>query len=391
MIITEELRDLFEDVRSFLGAPERSVPIDDNKMCRLLKMAVGDYAEVTGQFIVESNWMSMLGQDKTKFVTSPTDLAYALTTRAMDWTQSYAEWCSKEVGLQQRGTNPKYELRKDFIKIEPGKQVYVIPKGREVNRVMWITPSTTKAAMFTQNGGLAYAFNGGLGFGAQIGGAAGFNGFYGCVGSAYDTALLAADLKQKNKFFRNDLAYKITLGPDGTHLLHLLSVPGMLNPNTFGNTAVDDKGWNQFRDCYVWYNYYQTDGSQEQIDECRLEHRNTIILSPSDVPLETMQYELMNYPTQQTVRQLLIAYCQMSLGNTFGRYNGQIKIPQAEAQLNWQTPHDDGQKERDRVLNEMKERYSRMMPWNMAENMQKFVQANLEIQKTKPFVNIYIR
>jgi hypothetical protein len=81
----------------------------------------------------------------------------------------------------------------------------------------------------------------------------------------------------------------------------------------------------------------------------------------------------------------------MSLGNTFGRYNGQIKIPQAEAQLNWQTPHDDGQKERDRVLNEMKERYSRMMPWNMAENMQKFVQANLEIQKTKPFVNIYIR
>ena len=48
MIITEELRDLFEDVRSFLGAPERTVPINDNKMCRLLKMAVGDYAEVTG-------------------------------------------------------------------------------------------------------------------------------------------------------------------------------------------------------------------------------------------------------------------------------------------------------------------------------------------------------
>ena len=243
MLLTEELKDLFADIRTVLGAPERSVPLSDDDMCRLLKMAVGDYGEITQQFIIQSNWLNMLGKDKTKFVNSPQDLAYALTTRTMDWTLSYAQWCSKEVGLQARGTNPKYELKKDFIPIEPGKQVYVIPAGREVNRVMWITPSTTKAAMFSQNGGLGYAFNGGLGFGTQFGGAAGFNGFYGYIGSAYDTALLAADLKYKNKFFMNDLAYKITLGPNGTHLLHLLSVPGILNPNTFGNMAVDDKGW----------------------------------------------------------------------------------------------------------------------------------------------------
>lgn len=391
MVITEELRELFKDIRTLLGAPIRTVPLDDDTMCTLLKQAVGDYAEVTQQYIIESNWLNMLGQDKTKFVNTPVDLAYALTTRAMDWTQSYAEWCSKEVGLQGRGTNPKYELKKDFIKLEPGKQVYVIPAGREVNRVMWITPSTTKAAMFTQNGGLGYAFNGGLGFGAQIGGAAGFNGFYGCVGSAFDTALLSADLKYKNKFFRNDLAYKITLGPDGTHLLHLLSVPGPINPNTFGNIAIDDKGWNHYKDCYVWYNYYQTDGSQEQIDECRLEHRDTIILSPSDVPLEAMRYELMNYQTQQTIKQLLYAWCNLTLANIFGRHNGVIKIPQAESQLNWQLYNDTGKAERERVLGELKERYSRMMPWTMAKNFQELIQANLEIQKTKPFVNIYVR
>lgn len=391
MILTDELRELFEGIRIYLGAPERSVPISDDAMCVLLKQAVGDYAEVTQQFIIESNWLNLLGQKQGTLMQSPQDLMYALTTRAMDWTQSYAQWCSKEVGLQARGTNQKYELKKDFIQIEAGKQVYVIPAGREVNRVMWITPSTTKAAMFSQNGGLSYAFNGGLGFGTQFGGAAGFNGFYGCIGSAYDTALLSADLKYKNQFFMNDLAYKITLGPDGTHLLHLLSVPGPFNPNTFGNMAVNDKGWNRFKDCYVWYDYYQTDGSEEQINECRLEHRDTLIISPSDVPLEAMQYELMNYPTQQTVRQLLIALCQIRLGNVFGRYNGQIKIPNAEATLNWQTPHDDGHKERDRVLGELKERYKGMLPWTMAENQQKLAQANLEILKTKPFVNIYVR
>ena len=391
MVLTEELKELFADIRVLFGAPIRSVPLGNDEMCRLLKQAVGDYVEVTQQFIIKSNWLNMLGQDKTKFVNSSEDLAYALTTRTMDWTLSYAQWCSKEVGLQARGTNPKYELKKDFIKIVPGKQVYVIPAGREVNRVMWITPSTTKAAMFSQNGGLGYAFNGGLGFGTQFGGAAGFNGFYGYIGSAYDTALLAADLKYKNKYFMNDLAYKITLGPNGTHLLHLMSVPGAFNPNTFGNMAIDDKGWGRFKDCYVWYDYYQTDGSQEQIDECRLEHRDTLILSPSDIPLEAMRYELMNYQSQQTVRQLLTALCMISLGNIFGRYNGAIKIPQSEATLNWQTFHDDGKAERERVLNELKERYESMLPWTMAENMQKYAQANLEVQKTKPFVNIYIR
>ena len=391
MIITEELKELFEDIRTLLGAPIRSVPISDDVMCRLLKQAVGDYAEITQQFIIESNWLNMLGQDKTKFVNSAEDLAYALTTRAMDWTLSYAQWCSKEVGLQSRGTNPKYELKKDFIQIEPGKQVYVIPAGREVNRVMWITPSTTKAAMFTQNGGLGMAFNGGLGFGTQFGSAAGFNGFYGCIGSAYDTALLSADLKEKNKYFRNDLAYKITLGPNGTHLLHLLSVPGHMNPITFGNMAMDDKGWMRYCDCYVWYDYYETDGSQEQIDECRLEHRDTLIISPSDIPLEAMKFELMNYQTQQTVRQLLTALCEIYLGNVFGRYSGAIKIPQSEATLNWQMYADRGAKEKDRVITELKERYQRMLPWVMAENQQKFVQANLEIQKTKPFINIYVK
>lgn len=391
MIITDELKDLFEDIRVLLGAPIRSVPVSDDVMCRLLKQAVGDYAEITQQFIIESNWLNMLGQDKTKFVSNPTDLMYALTTRAMDWTQSYAQWCSKEVGLQTRGTNPKYELKKDFIALEPGKQVYVIPAGREVNRVMWITPSTTKAAMFAQNGGIGMAFNAGLGFGTQFGSAVGFNGMYACIGSAYDTALLAADLKEKNKYFRNDLAYKITLGPDGTHLLHLLSVPGPRNPNTFGNMALDDKGWGRYRDCYVWYDYYETDGSEEQTNECRLEHRDTVVISPSDVPMEAMQFELMNYPTQQTVRQLLTAFCQIYLGNVFGRFSGAIKIPQSEATLNWQLYADAGKTERERVINELKERYSRMLPWELAEKQKNLALANLEILKTKPFVNIFVK
>ena len=33
-------------------------------------------------------------------------------------------------------------IKKDHIHIEDGRQVYVIPAGREVNEVLWFTPSS---------------------------------------------------------------------------------------------------------------------------------------------------------------------------------------------------------------------------------------------------------
>lgn len=388
MVITDEIKELFEDIRVLLGAPKRTVEIDDDTFCRLLKQAVSDYAEITQQFIIESNWLNMTGKNQVQFLNNPQDLAYALTTRAMDWSLSYQQWCSKEVGLQQRGTNPKYELKKDFIKVIPGQQCYIIPAGREVNRVMWITPSTTKAAMFAQNGGMGFNMDTGLGM-AQFGGVGTWNGMYGCFGSTFDIGLYAATLKENNKFLRSDLAYKITLGPNGTHILHLLSVPGPRNPNTFGNAAHDDKGWGAYRDCYVWYDYY--DVSTGDVNECRLEHRDTLILSPSDIPLEAMQYELMNYQTQQTVRQLLYAHACLYLSKVYGKYNGKVKIPNAEMDVNWGLFRDEGKEERNRVITELKERYSRMLPWMQSENMLKLAQNTLDLAKTKPLVGFYIR
>jgi hypothetical protein len=145
------------------------------------------------------------------------------------------------------------------------------------------------------------------------------------------------------------------------------------------------------KDMVVWYEYYQTDGSKEQIDECRLEHRDTIILSPSDVPLEAMKYELMNYQTQQTVRQLLTALAMIRVGNIYAKFSGAIRIPNSELTLSYATFLDNGKAERDRVLTELKERYSRLLPWNMAEQQQKLAQAQLEILKTKTFPMIYVR
>ena len=141
MILTEDVKHLFHLVRVALGAPIRSIELTDDQLCALLEIAIGDYAEKVQNWVLETQWLNVQGKNTIQFQ-NPNELAYAMTVRTMDWSRNYSYWFSREIGLQQRGS---YELKKDFFQVEKGKQVYVIPKGREINKVMYVTPSTTKA------------------------------------------------------------------------------------------------------------------------------------------------------------------------------------------------------------------------------------------------------
>ena len=383
MEITQELKELFNTVRVKLGAPIRRVELDDNAMCSLLSVAIGDYAEKVQNWIIQANWLNMNGQ-KINFLQNPQELAFAFTTRQMDFTKDYSYWFSKEVGLQQRG---HWELKKDFIQVEKGKQCYLIPSGREINKVLYVTPSTTKAALYGNLGTLDTGMAGGFGQFGNMGNGMGITGFY--VGSAYDTALMATDLKYKNSLLRGDLSYKVTAGPDGTHILHLLSTPG--SPNMMGGVAADDAwGWNKYATCYVWYTYYDVSGaSDDEVDACRLEHKDDILISPDQVPLSKMRYELMNEPTKQTIRQLLFAEAAMTISLIRGYASGIIKIPNAEMQLDYSQLMDIGKTEKERVFGELKERLEAMLPWNVMKHYEEMADSLNNILKHKP-LGLYV-
>jgi len=383
MEITQELKELFNTVRVKLGAPIRRVELDDNAMCSLLSVAIGDYAEKVQNWIIQANWLNMNGQ-KINFLQNPQELAFAFTTRQMDFTKDYSYWFSKEVGLQQRG---HWELKKDFIQVEKGKQCYLIPSGREINKVLYVTPSTTKAALYGNLGTLDTGMAGGFGQFGNMGNGMGITGFY--VGSAYDTALMATDLKYKNSLLRGDLSYKVTAGPDGTHILHLLSTPG--SPNMMGGVAADDAwGWNKYATCYVWYTYYDVSGaSDDEVDACRLEHKDDILISPDQVPLSKMRYELMNEPTKQTIRQLLFAEAAMTISLIRGYASGVVKIPNAEMQLDYSQLMDIGKTEKERVFGELKERLEAMLPWNVMKHYEEMADSLNNILKHKP-LGLYV-
>lgn len=383
MAITNEVKHLFELVRLRLGAPIRAIQLTDEQLCACLEISIGDYAEKVQNWVIQSQWLNMHG--KTNFISNSADLAYALTTRTMDWSRDFSYWFSKEVGLQQRGN---WELKKDFFQIEKGKQVYVIPAGREINKVLYITPSTTKAALYGNLGTLDTGIAGGFGQYGNMGNGMGITGFY--VGSAYDTALMSVDLKFKNSLLRGDLAYKVTAGPNGTHLVHLMSVPG--SPNMVGGIAADDTwGWNKYASCYCWYTYYDvSDSGENSVEQCLLDNKDDVLITPDQVPLNKMKFELMNEPTQQTIRQLLVAEAMITLGMIRGTYSGKVSIPMAELQLDYNMLIENGKQEKQRVYESLDKRLEAMLPWNLLKNQSDMTDSLLKVQQQTP-LGLYVR
>ena len=374
MKISKEIESLFKKVKTSCGAPIRQVEITDDMLCDLLEICVEDYAEKVQSWLVKTQWATLYGKNVSNL-----DMAHALSVRTLDFSKDYSYWFSKEVGLQQRGP---WELKKDYITIERGKQSYLIPAGREINRVMYVNPPTSQAALFANYGGFDIGYGGGY---AQLGG-----GAYGPVGGFYtapaaDVAYLATDLTYKNRLLRSDLTYKVTAGPNGTRILHLYSTPG--SKLSFGYMGGVGGGLGLVG-CQVWYTYYDVTDA-ESADRCRKENPD-VLITPDQVPLDKMDYSLLNEPTKVIIRQLLTAKTKETLGLVRGKFNGKVSIPKAELTMDYQMLLNQGRDEWKATMESLEKRLEDMSPAAILKTQAEIVQSNMEILKNKPLGIIVI-
>jgi hypothetical protein len=324
------------------------------------------------EWLIEHQWQSLLGANVDTI-----DMAFALSVRSQDFVTQYTYAYSKQVGLQSRGP---WELKKDYITLESGRQVYQIPANREINEVLWITPPTTDMALLANYAGIDYGFGGGYAQLGSTGGgfnAAGRGGYY--IAPAYDILLTASDFNLKNRILRSELTYKVTAGPDGTRLLHLMSTPG--SKLSFGrgiggstSSSINMTG------CQVWYHYYET--TPDNLEECRLENPDVIIM-PNDVPLAKLDYAKFNAPTKTLIRQLFFAEAKRTLGRTRGKFGGLIGPPEAQATMDYESLLSEGNDERKAILERLDERLTRLSSTsqleraaNEAENLNKALKYN---------------
>ena len=374
--VTKEIEELFKKVRSLLGAPVRAVELTDDQLCDFLSVAIEDYGEVVLNEIIRNNWMAFYGKNTA----NANELAMGFMARSLDLSKEYSYWFSKQVGLQQEGP---WELKKDYVTIEQGKQVYVIPSGRTINKVMYVNPPMTDTALFANYMGGGVGFMPGMGqVGAGYGYGGGLGGFY--TTQAADVAFMAADLNFKSRLFRGDLTYKVTAGPDGTHLLHLMSTPGSKLSFGFAGTINGSIG---LIGCEVWYTYYDTsDGSE---DECMNYHADDVILSPYQVPVKELDYAYLNEPAKILVRQLLVAKAKQTLGLIRGKFSGKVNIPQAEMTMDYQMLTQQGKEEYDAAMDALMKRLERMRPVNMMKEQAELMENNVKLQQYTP-LGIYV-
>ena len=348
-ISTADKEKLFRQFRHSLGAPIRLIELTDEQLCTLLEISIEDYAQYVQEWLIEHQWQSLLGQNITT-----THMSFALSVRTLDYVQQATYAYSKQVGLQANGP---WELKKDYVELEAGRQVYQIPAGREVNEVLWITPPATSQALLANYGGIDYGFGGGF---AQTGGGTGTGGpgfsrmgYY--IAPAFDILLTAADMNLKNRIIRSELVYKITAGPNGTKLLHLLSTPG--SKFSFGQGIGGIGSSINITGCQVWYFYYDT--VPENLDQC-LKDNPDIIKMPNQVPLAKLDYTDFNEPTKTLVRQLFIAEGKRALGRTRGKFGGIVGPPEAERTMDYETLISEGNDERKSVLERLDARLTRL-------------------------------
>jgi hypothetical protein len=354
-IITEPERGkLYKRIKNLLGAPLRSVELEDEMMDSLLELSIQDYAQHVNDWLIESQWSSLYGLNLDE-----QSVTRAFTTRSMDWETQYTYAYSKIVGLQAGGD---YVLKKDYIDLIPGQQIYEIPAGRELNELLWFSRSELDAAYFDP-------FMGGFGGfgGIGLGGGAGFSQM-GTTGNyfitpAFDILLRMSDISMKRRIITGELTYRVTALPEGKKAIHLMNVPG--GRFDFGNMQR-----NQYK---VWYWYYDTFDRED----C-LKKNPDIVRLPSDVPIDEMTWDELNSPAKTWVRRWFTAYCKETLARVRGKYSGNLKTPDSELTLEYTSLQTEAKDEKTILWEELKARLERLRPekqWEIkglqAENMNK--------------------
>lgn len=334
----EDKEKLYRQARHKLGAPIRKIQLDDEQMFSLLEMATEDYIEEIQNFLIEHQWGNLIGLDVTE-----DDIARAFVTRNFDLVSQYSYAYSKMVGLGA-GLGD-YELKKDYILLQRGRQIYEIPARREINEVLWFTPATMDQSVIDPFLGV---WNNQ--FGAEY---IGLGSYY--IMPAFDILLRAGDRNLKNRIIRSELTYRITNGPNGTKYLHLYSTPG--GRFDFRSALIDQ--------ARVWYWYYDI----PEKGECDFNKYRNVIKTPADVPMENISFDDLNNPSQIWIRRYFIALCKETLGRIRGTFGGKIPVPESDIVMDYQSLLTEGMSEKQILKEELKSRLEKFKPEIILQNM----------------------
>jgi len=353
-----EQTKLFKRIRRFLGEPVMGVELDDEQIEECICIAIEEYSSYVNNWVMQNRLGEMLGL--------PSDIDFTLkyVSNSLYFEKSYAESYSQQAGI---GVNGTMELKTASISLTAGTQDYVIPADREVNEVLWFTPSFINLFGLDPFSNSNIAFTE---FGASFAGQTLYH-----VMPVFDTILTAQAAELRNRVRGSEYSYIIKPGPNGTKVLKLFPIP---SPGSNGGGSGMGIGGGAGTPGTVFYYYYDRIGNygnplfsgntanpnwsgwtQEQIDAGY--QGNGLVSGPADAKLNYIAYNQLNSVAQRWVKRFALALAKEVLGlGIRGKFNGVLPIPGAELTLNKDDLINTGRDDQEKLMTELKEQLAEL-------------------------------
>lgn len=337
-----EVSRLFRRIRRKLGEPLLGVELVDEQLVECVEEAIEEYSSYINNWSLKNKISQMLGLPKD------IDFTLKFISNNFGFEKTIAQAFSEQAGTAQ---NSERELKKDFISLSSGTQDYFIAAGREVNEVLWYTPSfinLTGIDPLSQQNNLAFTE-----FGASFAG----NSMY-AVMPVYDTILTAQSMKVRNKVRASEYSYRLIGGPNGTKRITIYPVPS--NPQTVSNANSSNYYGTPGS---VWYFYYDQIGiggnsamsgftANPNYTGGTGSQGNGLVSGPSDAGLYNLNFDEINDIGKTWIRKYAQANAKILLGYERSKFST-LPVPGREVTLNGESLITNGQADIDKLRDEL--------------------------------------
>lgn len=362
-VTSEEKNLIFNRIRRKLGAPVMNVELVDEQLEECLCQSIEEYSSYVNNWAMENRLVEMLGL--------PTEIDFTLkyVSNSLYFEKSFAQAYSEQLGIGQG----QREVKKDVIYLTAGTQDYFIQAGREVNEVLWFTPSFVNLFGLDPfaNTNIAYSE-----FGASF---AGYSLYH--VMPVFDTLLTAQAAELRNRVRGAEYSYILRPGPNGTKRLSLFPIP--FNHSS-GSTASAGIGASTTTPGTVFYFYYDSIGAggnpmfsgNSMNPTFSGSVGNGLVSTPADAQLNYISYAQLNSVARTWVKKYAEALAKELLGlGIRGKFSGQLPIPDAELTLNAESLISNSRSDKELLMTQLKEQLDRL-------NFKKLMEDKAAIQES---------
>lgn len=318
-------QELFYMIRQELGEPVVTVELADSQLEVSFCKAIREYSTFINNWSLENRMSQMLGLPKE------IDFTLKYVSQNFSFERSFTKAFSEQAGYASDSIR---EMKTDFFNLSAGTQDYYIPAGRELNELMWYTPSMINLFGLDAFSNSNIAFTE---FGASF---AGHSLYY--IMPVFDTILTSTSAKVRNKVRSAEYSYKAVGGPNGTKKVSFYPIPTGSGNTVYGITG----GVGGQTPGTVFYYYYDTIGQAGNWQYSGTSANpgytgatggqgNGLVSGPADARLDFLTYDELNSNGKYWVQRYALAIAMRILGLSIrGKFGGNLPIPDAELTLN---------------------------------------------------------